>query len=245
MAFGDIITNLELIRSVDIGRVSALIFSTNMSREPARLMKLYEYNIQRMAMEMNVAAENARAANDMADRYQRDTALIIGSFGEMIDVAQPSGTYDSFLEQALSHTRRANTLREDIIFYQTRLTALGGPLVVDGLDMDLPEGTAFTTARATANDIRFVEQAIPGILANLSDWAEIINQTADDHLILEAFNNATRVVVPAHFTDVLPGQIRTMAIITGAVTFVGLFFGFLASIWKTAFPDERTLRRGQ
>jgi len=221
MTFGDIISNLELIKSVDVSRISALVHMMKMSRDPERLALVYEYSIRQMEMDQKVAQQSSASSKAAADSYQKDTALVVGVTGESTSVTQGSNVYDSLLNQSISQSDRANRLTQDIAFYKQLLAELG-----EGERGGRPQ------------DFEYVEGAIPDIQESLRKWVRLANETVDDYFILEEFKQATKVVIPAHYQGALQEHKMTFLLIIAGLTFAGFFFGFLASIWKEAFPKQ-------
>ena len=226
MTFGDIISNLSLIKSVDIQRVGALVYSSNMSRDRERLSRLYDFKITRLRMEMNIAQKNAEDAMHLAETYDKDYWVIFNSSPNQIaEYAQSSEVYDEFFRDAYKQSKRVNVLSEDIGFYLNNLNALRSSYN--------PTNT---------QDVQFVESSIPNILMSLRDWVSITNQTVSDYLLNYLYKDATKVVTPAKFQGVFSEYNRKMALIVIIGTLSGLFIGFFAALWKDTFSVNRNQR---
>ena len=220
MTFGDILANVRLIQSVNLQRLSALVHSENMSRDRHQLATLYEYNIKRMTMEMNVCIENADVARKLAEMYEKDV-FVIDHLPEQDSYSQASEIYDGLLKDIFDLLSRANYLKEEIQFYKDNLRSLNSRVYVDNVAyMD------------------FVEELIPSILTSIQDWIEVTNLTVNDYLELEAFKDATKVITPSHYRGVHMDYVRITVIICMAAFIAGLFFAILTAIWKDAFPKE-------
>ena len=225
VTFADIIANLNLVKSVDVASISALVHTMRLSRDPEKLAMTYEYNILSMEMERKIALQTSKAATEAAKNYQKDTSVIMGSMGETLNVTQSSGVYDSFLRQSVDEAEKANKLKEDINFYKELLKTL-------------ETGTTRKELTARKKDFEYADKVIPEIRDTIQKWVKITNDTMDDFFVLEEFKNATRVVIPSHYTKASDEALKMMLMIIAAVTAMGFFFGFLASIWKEAFGEE-------
>lgn len=245
--FADIIANLNLIKQTDINRISSLVLATDMTTDKDKLITMYRYGIQELEKDLVVAEENARQATAAADSYTKSKSVVMGtSDGQPLEIDQSSDVYDKFMQEALTQNQRANQLREEIKADKQRLAALGEQVLVDSNDdPDNPEHgyvKAPTIRRSNQADRDYVEESIPMIITSLRDMVRIINDTAEDYLVLEAFKDATKVVVPAHFVGTFSEYFKKMVLIIFGVTFAGFFLAFLASIWKAAFPAKKEAR---
>ena len=218
MTFGDIKSNLMLIRSVDIHRLGALVYSNNMSRDRQRLGRLYEYNNLRMQMEKDEAIANASDAKMLAEMFEKDY-WIIRHAGDIDQFNHASETYDYFMRTAFKEKQKANALTVEIDFYADVLASL--------------QSSINTTSE---RDIEFVEESIPALINTLQEWVSITNQTAEDYLLLELFKDATKVVTPAKFRGVFSEYKRRMVLIVGVGFSTGVFIACLISLWREAFP---------
>ena len=218
MTFGDIISNLELINTVDLKRLGALVFSNNMSRDRQRLGVLYEYNIMRMEMDRVEFLANASEAERLANVFERDY-WILNRGNEYEQYAHASDTYDNFMKTAYRERERANALTTQIDYYTRCLDSL--------LAWDYP---------SDPRDVSFVEESIPILINTLQEWVSITNQTAEDYLTQELFKDATKVITPAKFRGVFSEYTRRMVLIVIIGTFAGLFLGSFIALWKEAFP---------
>ncbi len=243
MSFADIITNLEIIQNTDLGRISSRVYTYNMSRDRNQLITRYLYSLNSLRGDLYVALQNAAAANTAAADYVKDPAVIVGGAnGEPFEVTQSSSVYDTFLQDALSSTMRANQIRERIAFTEDRLLSMGVP-IPPGTAPEDPENPEDpepvnppVTAQATQADIDYVERIIPDIISTMQNYADITLRTVEDYLVMDAFADATRVVLPAHYSS--ESRLKLALLITAAVTAAGLVLAVLSFIFKTAFNAE-------
>jgi len=218
MTFGDIISNLELIKTVDLRRIGALVYSNNMSRDRPRLGRQYEYNIIRMQMEKNQSLANALDAERLALMFEKDYWLLHYSV-DWNEFRQASDTYDFFMATAYKERANSNRLIEDIEFYENCVSSL-----------------RLRSSTADPRDVKFVEDNIPILIDSLKKWVIDTNKTTEDYLSLYLFKDATKVITPAKFRGVFSDYTKKMMLIILVGTFSGIFLAAFIALWREAFP---------
>jgi len=219
MTFGDIWTNLNLLNTIEISRVSALVHVNNMSRNRARSANIIEYNIGRMEVQRAIALANAEDALFLiTDVYQHEQWVFgtgVHEVGEHLLTVRATEVYDELIRDIQHYRRVVNRLDQDIAFYRERLANL-------------------RAARnpADPNDVRFVEQAIPELFVSLQNWENIINQTVEDYLTLELYRDAVRVLTPADFRTSFNAYRVRMALIVLAAMAIGGFLAVLVALYQ-------------
>jgi organic radical activating enzyme len=222
MTFGDILTNVTIIRTVNIQRIRSMVYIGNMSRNLNQLINRYEYDIYRMTMEMNASLKNAEISKELADTYQKNTLMTFDSMRDSISFSALSEVYDRLLLESLTQSKRANELYEEINFYNERLSALRAQ-----------------NRNTNIEDVLFIENEIETIVSSLLSWATVINQTVYDYLTLDALKDITQILVPVHYTDTLALYYRRMAMLAVGATCAGLFLSVLMVLWAEAFPHKK------
>jgi len=217
MTFRDIVTNLELLRDIELAQINAVVHVNNLSRDRARSADYLEYRVLRMQMEHDVAVANA---NDflhlVTEVYEHQQWLLPYTHSEHHFFPRASELYGELLRNAQYYMILANELASDIAFYTTRIANL-------------------RTAQnpASAADIAFVEDAIPRILDSMRDWESVINRTADDFYRLDLYADAVRLVYPANFRMTYPPSFRErMVLIVLVFGAAGLFFAAMIALYK-------------
>jgi len=215
MTFGDIWSNLGILRDVEISRISALVHTNNMSRDRARAANILEYQIMRMEMERAVSRMNAEDALYLASEVYVHDTWVYHHAGDRFHYDRGSELYDRFLEYTLDYRRNANWLDVEIAFYRDRVTAL-------------------RAARnpASPQDIAFVEANIPVIFNALANWEDMINQTVQDYLEMELFGDAVRLLSPSRFTNSMRAYRSQMLLIILVAASAGAFLGAMVALYK-------------
>ena len=215
MTFGDILANLELLRNVDIHRISALVHSNSMSRNRQRSASILEYQIIRLEMELDVAQANADDALYLAYEIYEHVQWVLPYMEQYYIFHRETDVYEYFLRNTFDYRRTVNQLVSDIEFYRTRMDAL-----------------RMVYAPADPVDVQFVEDSIPTLFDSLYNWENIINKTAEDFLTLELYQDAVRLLTPAGFTNSLQAYRQQMALIVLVGSSFGLFLGAMIALYK-------------
>jgi len=223
MTFGDIWANLELIRAINIQRVSALVHATGMSRNPSRMADILEYQILHLESELEVARANAGDALFLAYEIYHHQMWNLQHWEEHYHHLYHRSTevYDFLLRSTFHYSRDANQLQADITFYRNRVEMLRGADV------------------ASPQDIRFVEEEIYQIFESLQTWESIINQTVEDYLTNELFRDAVRLLSPSSFANSMVAYRQQLVLIVMVAAAAGLFLGAMIALYR----GERSIRR--
>ena len=215
MTFGDIWTNLELIRAVDINGISALVNAHNMSRNRSRSATMLEYEISVKMMNMAVARANATDALFILQNvYEHQQVFSHYAEGHYVS-RRNDHTYEQLLMMYLDNMRTVNRLEAEIAFYSARVESLRADDIL-----------------VVTPDVLFVEERIPQIFASLNFWEYHINQTVEDYLYFELFEAAVRLMSPANFRSSIAAYRLNMALIVVAITGGGVFLGILIALFK-------------
>lgn len=222
MRFGDIRASLDMIRTVQVERVSALVYINNMSRNRDRAANLIEYDIIRMQMEYTVAQAYADDALFLVDEVYEHEHWVFHHTGEAFIYRHATGVHDDLIRAVLRHRAIANQLAVDIEFYQGRVEAL-------------------RAAQDPANpqDVQYVEETIQLIFTSLQEWEDIINETMEDFLTLELFRDAVRLVSPAGFRSAFLAYRQQVILIVLVGSLAGLFLGVLIALCRDATSDKK------
>lgn len=215
MTFGDIRANLNLLRNVDIHRISALVHVNNMSRNRSRAANILEYTVMRMEMERQVAEANAEVALHLAFDVYEHQPWILHHGAEYYVYHRHSDIYDVLLMDVRNFSFAMHELEAQIAFYQSR---------VDGLRQ--------SPNPADPRDVAFVEGAIPVAFNSLHLWESYINATVEDFLTLELFRDAVRLLTPAVFSNSMGPYRQLMLLIIMAGTATGMLLGISIALYK-------------
>jgi len=215
MSFGDIITNLNLIKTIDLANMRALVEVRLVTKDIDFAISCYKAIILDKTLEKDVQMENARITKEAAENYEKDTAVLFGSTGAYpaLQFSQPSETYDSLIEQAVAAEEQAVSLQRDIEYYQKRISdmemisLIQDPVIVANRKLDVAQ----------------VESLIESVSKKMAEWINVINDTVDEYMESVAMKDVTKVVLFPQYKSSFISYLKIMAIITIAVIFMGFF----------------------
>ena len=214
MTFGDIFANLDLLLNIDVRRLSALIHTTNMSRNRYRAASILEYDILRMEHELARLRSNiADTLYIVRDVYEAELWLFTYMEEHLIFDRHPS-VYEDMLRLTINSMQQANELEAAMAFYQLRVNNL-----------------RYAYGNVSLEDVLFVENNIPNLFDRLAEWEQTINLTANDFLTLELFSDAIRVMSPASMIPIgVNRQMVILIMLIGAVA--GFVLGSLIALYR-------------
>ena len=215
MTFGDIWANINLINTVDIRSVSALIHVNNMSRNRIRSANILDYEIRRLEQAFDVSSSNIDDFLMVLNEVYEREVWVLHHMGEYYRYDRSSDLYDNLVAGLLEEMQNANQLEADIAFYRDRLLSLRR-----------------AQAPISQDDIRFVEEAIPALFASLQTWEGTINQTVEDYFYLELFRDAVRLVSPSYFTLATSASLQNRLLIIAGGAFTGFFISVMIALYK-------------
>ena len=221
MTFGDIHANLNLISTIDIQRIEALVRINSMSRDRLRMANLLEHRITVLRRDLAEATANVETALHLATEVYRPQQWVYHTDFNYFLYERYSDIYVELMQSILLYSKRQNRLAVDIEFMQARVDAL----------------RAFQNP-VRPQDIQFVEEAIPQLFESLTNWENIINETANDFLHLELFANAVNLISPAEFTSTLMAYWQTLAFIVLIGYLSGLFLAVFIALCRDAISDK-------
>ena len=221
MTFGDIWSNLDLIRVVEIHRVAAFVHANSMSRDRRRAIIILEYEIARKELDLAISRTNAESSLFLLQEVYRPQQWFSHYIRDFYAEWHVGDAYNRLLDINMTYERIANRLEAEIEFYSARLDNLRGAY-----------------APANIQDIIFVEGAIPQIFDTLRVWEGRINQTVEDYLAMELFGDAVRLMSPSYFRNSLIAyrqQLMLIVVVTAA-------FGLLLGVMIVLYRDDKSLR---
>lgn len=229
MSFGDLVTNLDLLRSINLANIRSMIQVNLLTKDRAQLITTYQYIISQKELERDVQIERARITKESAENYQKDSAIIFsgsGSTDSGLQVSQASDTYDSLIRQSAEASESAIRLQSDIDYYQKRLD-------------DFQNGSVRSNSQA---DITKVESLLESLTDKMKSWTTIINTTVDEYMEVLALKDAAKIVLIPHYTSSFRSSLKMMGIIGLGVMFVGFVLGIIAVFGKSMMSTPKPVR---
>lgn len=226
VGFGDLISQVELVRNVEINNVQAVIDTFIVSKNKDRLASIYSNKIQTIALEMDQYKQEAMALRQAAHDYKKDSMIILGDDGleSAMEITQQSEAYDKLIEGAIEAESAANNYKYEIIRYEELLTRL--------TQADAQESVDITPY------IGEVEEDIKGIAQKVEDLVENINTTIDDYYTREVFKGSVKMDIPAIYSSNSMGQAKKIVMAAAISIILGMMIGVMVALSKGVLQDE-------
>ena len=227
LSFGDLVSQLNLVKSIDINNVQAIVNSMVLTKDKERLLSIYQNKIMSMTFEQEKYAQLAQSLYEAAHTYQKDKMVVMGKEGTEgnIEVSQNSVAYDDLIRQAVEAEEQANKLRYEIVYYKDLLAKL-----------DL--GTGELVHGDTKAYIQKVEEDIKAISEKVTTLINMINTTLEDYYTVEIFKDSVRSDMPALYQSNTMAMLKQGSLILVIGTLLGSMIGVVLALSKGLFKDE-------
>lgn len=231
LAFVDIIDSIGVLKKVDLQRIDSIIGSFNLTKDKDKLIKLYEYRIQRSQLESQKKKDEAKIYDDKVSKYQKDkNVLFVSGMGEdanTVETSETSKYYDEMMDKSAVAGVDAQNAVHDAAYYQMQ---------IDKLTNDTVEIHKKQAAE------KEVLSLLPDITKKLENWIALTNDTVQEYYDTQLYNSAITKLSPAESSGILKGIVLSLAIGLVAGLLLGLFVAFLREYWRRS---EKKLAVGE
>ena len=227
LSFEDLIAQLNLVKSIDINNIQALVNSKVLTKDKERLISIYQNKIMSMTFEQEKYAQLATSLYDAAYTYQKDKMVVMGKEGAAgnIEVAQNSAAYDDLIRQAVEAEEQANKLYYEIMYYKDLLAKLSpetGEIIQDDVK-------AYTQK---------IEQDIQALSEKVNMLIQMINTTLEDYYTTEVFKDSVRSDMPALYQSSTMAVLKQGMLILVIGSVLGGIIGVMLALLKGTFKVE-------
>lgn len=220
VSFSDIIGNINVIDSTDIGRLDAVIGAYNLTKDKEKLIKLYEYRIKKFELNKNKKDDEAKIVFDMLEKYQKDKNLIMipGSVDAnngtgILEFDKTNDYYNQLAQRYTDSGVESTNSQHDIEYYKKEIEKFNN----DNISQPEKEQAE-----------KQVVEMIPGIVEKLNNWIEITNDSVDEYYNKYFIYDSIKVLSTAQ--SVKKGYITQVVYAFAAAlilsSFVVLFMGY-------------------
>jgi hypothetical protein len=220
----DIASALESIRAVDMERIYTMIGAFYLTRDPGKVVALYEQMAEDNEKASAQYKEEAESIKTAIASYKKDEPVVV--LGDMnaapISLSSEDPEYDKLVTRYIEAGTLASSAAEDGRYYRS-------------------EAERFRTALPlTREDSLKAAQAADGIKLlreKLISWTGIINETAQDYYSEATYQHYAEQLMPAKMYESLeegPNLLLMAAI--GLV--LGLVLGVLAVLFKAYMRED-------
>lgn len=240
MTFGDILSQLEVLESIDLNSIQALINSFVLTKDKDKLVATYENRILKLQLDVEKNEQQAKSLREQANTYKKDSNIMImgDGTGTTVPMTEPSETYDKLVEEAAAKKVSATAMQSEIDYY----TQLVKRLRDNSVTIQNADGTSMTTTGITvANKEKYskqVEEQITTLSKEIDDLSNLTIQTTEEYFQTEVFKNGVKVSVPAVYSSNTTGALKTLVVGVGIMTVLGCLVGVLVTLGQGVFKKE-------
>ncbi|MBQ9436937.1 MAG: hypothetical protein IJU50_01250 [Lachnospiraceae bacterium] len=227
LSFSDIAASVQLIRDVDLAKLSSYIEENAISRNRQNQIDYYKYRIKRYNFELDELENQLANVNQTINNFEKDPVVIVSAQETTQEYTQSGEKYNELVNSKLSLTSQIAQVNTDLNETYTLLNSL--------LDND-----------KIAPDPMFdyADQMLESTNKSISQWAELTEKTTAEFYETTLLSNAFQVLVPAKYST-LGGTghiIKYGGICVGACVGIVLFawcvVGFKEEVTKDRKEEE-------
>jgi hypothetical protein len=236
-SFDDLLSTVDILKNVDLDRVSSYITINNVTKnDKDSMVSYYKYLIQDLNKQKAVSQSTIDSIDDSLEKYEKDPLILVvgtDSDSDNDDATNETQqttstdlnqTYDELITQKLEEQKKVSEYNKDIKYYNTIVTALSKSNSVKESDIEKVEGY-LSTLNTKINEL-------------ISD----VNDTSEDFYSNVAFADAYKILVPASGseTEVISGNVKTPVILSEAILFIVYVMIFVIGGIVTANKNKKS-----
>ena len=171
---------------MDLDILSSYITVNNVTKDKDALIDYYNYRIDALNRQKTVAQEQLNSITESIETYEKDVIMVFGNGTDNTDTqySQASEQYDNLIEQKVEVQTTLSTAKQQIEFYNKRITALKGK------------------SAASDEKIAKVEADLASLNIKINELITDVNKTSNEYYETVSFANAYNVLVPATTSDI-------------------------------------------
>ena len=227
LSFSDIAASVQLIRDVDLAKLSSYIEENAISRDRQKQIDYYKYRIKRYNFELDELENQLANVNQTINNFEKDPVVIVSAQETTQEYTQSGEKYNELVNSKLSLTSQIAQVNTDLNETYTLLNSL--------LDND---------KIAPDPMFEYADQMLESTNKSISQWAELTEKTTAEFYETTLLSNAFQVLVPAKYST-LGGTghiIKYGGICVGACVGIVLFawcvVGFKEEVTKDRKEEE-------
>lgn len=210
LSFGDIVTSLETIESIDMANLSSYIENNVLTKDRQRQIEYYNYKIKNYTMELSELQTQLAAVQNTLDTYVKDPVVIVSSQETTQEITQTSEYYDSLVRKKIE-------LSEQIAETNTKLNET----------YTLLDTVTASSRKNVQSEYDKADGMLERLTETISEWTGLIEETTQEYYTTTLFSNAVKIAVPAQY-KAAGGM---MAVIKRTVICVAAAVAVVITIW--------------
>lgn len=215
LSFQDIVTALEFVNTVDIGRISAHVQSKSLTRDKSKQIDYYEYVIRDIINSISETQSKLDTVTKAIASYEKDPVIVVSNSDSTLEYGEKNEYYDTLVNQQLS-------LNNEIASYNTTLNEY----------YVLLNNLTDSEVSNDQDDFDYADELLSSVNTTMASWVELIEATTEEYYSTTLFSNAVTVVLPAqYFVDGgIVHIIMNMAIPSAAFIVIVLIWWFANAV---------------
>lgn len=191
LSFGDIVTSLETIESVDMANLASYVETNTLTKNKERLIEYYAYRIKKYNMNMNTLQQQLATVQQTIDSYVKDPVVIVSSQESTQEITQGNDYYDQLIARKLS-------LSDEISRINARIN-----------DMYTQFNTVMDSSRQNVqSEYDKADDMLDKLITKIAEWTRLIEETTEEYYTTTLFSNAVKIAVPAQYHATEGGMVQ-------------------------------------
>lgn len=177
--FSDLSSAISTLKNVDLDQISSYVTVNNVTQDKNSLIDYYNYRIEALARQRNIAQDELKQINESIQSYEKDIIIIYGSEQDSSQYTKGSVTYDKMFDKKIEAQNTVSSTTQQINMYQQRVNALKSSSV------------------APQDKMEKVEKDLASLNARTLDLLQKVDDTANEYYDTVYLGNAYSILVPA------------------------------------------------
>jgi len=222
LSFADISQAINILKNIDINKMSSMISTVNLTKEKDKLIASYEYRIKMLELEKAKKESESIVARNMAESYKREqnVLLIPGVGSEELNLESQKTYYEDLMKKATEAGVVAQNIQHDIQYYRNEIEKM----MNDSVPAEIKESTK-----------AYVDEMLPEIKAKFENLIQITNETVMEYYEFKygkSINNISGVSVN---TTLNIKMVAAVSLVLGLM--LGVLIVFFKEFWARTGSD--------
>lgn len=182
LSFGDIVTSLGTIESVDLSNLSSYIETNTLTKDKERLVEYYAYRIKKYNMDLTTLQQQLATTQQTIDSYVKDPVVIVSSQESTQEITQANDYYDQLIERKLNLSDQISTINAKINDMYTQFNTI-----------------IESSKQSTQSEYNRADEMLDNLITKIAEWTKLIEETTEEYYTTTLFSNAVQIAVPAQY----------------------------------------------
>ena len=215
LSFEDIVSALDFVQSVDIARFVSYVETNALTRNRARQIEYYNYNIKEYTNKLSELQLRLDSVESTITSYEKDPVVIVSNSDSTLEYGEKNEFYDNLINQKIALNKQiAETNTRINKFYQKVNDLQNSEKIPTQADFDYADGL------------------ISKLRTVIASWVDLTEETTEEYYNTTLLSNAVKVSVePQYYIDGGIGHIaKNVIVCAGALVLIVLIWWFAAAV---------------